>query len=203
MTGATGTVAMFLSERGELQALVVEAHATPAEGLDPIDLLHALAVTRIGRAGEAGAATVDPPVDFWLRHYSEALGYLIEFPPTMDRATADGIDHYRSKAPHDFTVFGGTLREGASFDAVVDDAIGQLKASGAKVVRDASVTLDGAPARKVTVTWTSGGKAYWAVKTMTLHGDAFYALTWIDLATHRKAGQRILDEMLASFRSGF
>ncbi|MDQ1324861.1 MAG: hypothetical protein QG587_2197 [Chloroflexota bacterium] len=203
MTGAAGNVALFLSATGALQALVIEARATASQGLDPNDVLRGMAVTKLARVGDEGAPTVTAPKGFWLRHYSEDFAYLIEYPTTMKRSSADGVDHYRSKAPHDLMISAGTLREGSTLDSVVASEIKRLKGDGIKVTKDVTITLDGVPARKLTLAWTSGGKKYWAAKLMTVHESVIYGLTWVDLAARKKAAQPVLEEMLASFRSAY
>ena len=202
-TGATGTVAMFLSDQGEVQALVIEATASPGEGLEASEVLRAMVVTSLAKVGDPGAPSVTSPKDFWLRHYSKDLAYLIPYPPTLKQSTADDTDHFRDSAPHDFQVFGGTLPEGATLNGVVADEIKRLKAGGFKVTSDEKTTIDGVPARKITLTGKSGGESYWVVKVMTAHESVFYALTWVDLAARRKTGQPVLEEMLAGFHSAY
>jgi hypothetical protein len=203
MTGATGDVTLLLSTTGELQAIVIEARGAASQGLEPSDMVRAMAVKELARIGAEGAPSIAAPDDIWLRYYSEDLGYLIEFPPEMKRTTANGADHYNAKAPHDFSVNATLMEDGASLDSVVAKEIKRVKAAGAKVTDDATIELDGVPARRISLTAKSDGKAYWIVKVMTVHEDVLYYLTWIDLAARKKAGQPVLNEMVGNFRSSF
>jgi len=100
-------------------------------------------------------------------------------------------------------VAGGMLAEGYDLDGIVAEDLARLRELGIKDITVTPTTIDGEPAQRLEMTVDQGGKTYWLVKTITVHGDAYYQLTWQDLAERRDAGAPVLEEMLASFRTVF
>jgi len=202
-TGARGTVALMVTPAGALAAIQFDnVIHSPGEGIEPEEMTRTLTVERLATAGEAGAPIVRAPDDYWLRYYSEDLGYLITFPRTMKRGAKDGADTYTDTGGY-LTAWAAVLDTGQTLSTLAKAEIARLKKGGLKVVKDTTLTLDEVPARRIEMTFTEGGKAHWGVKVITVHGDVQYQLVWLSLAREKKADLPILDEMLQSFRSAF